>query len=175
MKNNNQEILDKVYMELSKLLFALNINYDSFSHHFRKQYVLITHENCKTKLRTSLKTNVDRRMVTSILKNEYQFKKKIILINILNKIEKLAAKNNGIVAKEGKKSVQAIIEKIANGAATVPSVVIELSNAGFIEDNGYEIKFIRKNIQIIDEKKLALSAFLQLLDNYIKSITILNE
>jgi hypothetical protein len=64
---------------------------------------------------------------------------------MLNKIERRALHNQGIVNKTGKISIQSIMHKTANGTTTINSIVMALAEMGCIEDLGSHIQFIKNS------------------------------
>lgn len=166
----DEQNLHKAFKGLSRLVLEFNINFDDFCKTLREYYIRETHKACKTVARTSLRASIDRRIVSAILKDEKQYIRPSAIMLILEKIEKLALKNNGIVKKNGNNSLDSIIRHTAYGATTLNSVVDELSALGCIEDMGPQIKFIRSKIDNIDNKNKYLQKFSTHIERYIDSL-----
>ena len=141
LKQQNPD-LHELYQGLSMILGKYNLGCAQFCKKLRKYYVLQAFSKCKTISRTALKCGVDRRIVSEIIKDQEKRLNQSILHKILNKIERKALSNKGIVNKMGKKSIQSIMYKTANGTTTVNSIVMALVEMHCIEDMGSHIKFI---------------------------------
>jgi hypothetical protein len=172
MIDSDENNLHKAFTGLSRLVLEFNINFDDFCKTLREYYIRETHKACKTVARTSLRASIDRRIVSAILKDEKQYIRPSAIMLILKKIEKLASKNNGIVKKTGHNSLDNIIRDIAYGATTLNTVVDELSALGCIEDRGTNVRFIRSQIDSIENKNKYLQNFSTHVERYIDSILL---
>jgi hypothetical protein len=123
-------------------MFELNIDFNKFEKSLKKHHVLNSYNHCETIARTSLKTGVDRRTVSLILKNQKQYIKSSSLQLILQQLKRATTRTNGQINKVGKKSLETIMERIANGSTTVNSIIMQLLQLGCIEDLGTQIKLI---------------------------------
>lgn len=135
----------ELYMGLAMILGKYNLGCAQFCKKLRKYYVLQTFYSCRTISQTALKCGVDRRIVSEIVKNQDKRLSQSILHKILNKIERLAMSNEGKVNKTGKKSIQSIMYKTANGTTTINSIVMALVEMHCIEDSGSHINFIKNS------------------------------
>jgi len=152
MMNNKPEYIDielhHVYLSIAKMMSLLYVNYDEFYKTLRSYYIREVHNSEEnTIIRTALKCGVDRRFVTKAINNEKELLKPRFLLLIKNKLEKIAYKNNQIIYKHGKKSVDSIIHEVLPGATTIQTIVAELCELGYVEDMGDYIVYINKPIK----------------------------
>ena len=167
MTTNKNNRLYKTFQSLSSILLEFNLDYDEFCKSLRHHYVTQAYENRQTIARTSLKVGIDRRIVSAIINDKWQYYKPSSISTILNRIKKIArTKNKMIVKKKGKRSIESIIHNVANGATTINSVIDELTALGCIEDLGTEIKFIHDNVSNMPEQDDALRVFSDHIEHY---------
>jgi len=160
------------YRGFAKLLLEFNITFDDF---YKTQKYYYVHETCKiskTVARTSLRSGIDRRAVSRIMKDENQYYRTSFVVTLLAQIEKIAKKNNMFVDKRGKNSIESIIVEHALGSTTLHSVIDELLALACIEDHGDTIKYLfnpfvpSSAIQELQQEKLL--AFSEYIENYIQ-------
>ena len=162
--------LHNAYAGLSKILLEFNLNFDDFCKTLREHLVLETYKSSHTVTRTSLKSGIDRRIVSSIIKKKKQYHKPPLISKILKHIERVAKRNNMLVNKTGTKSIEKIMHKVAPGAMTINSIVVELCALGCIEDMGTHIKFISSDISNSEDQNRALRDFSTQLEHYVNSM-----
>ncbi len=139
--------LDRSFKGLARLMQEFNIDFDDAIKTLRKHYVLESYKDHKTITRTALKTGIDRRTVSAIIKNKPQYKKNSSIFTIVNNIKRQCDKQETKTLKKmGDNSLESIIKKVAYGATTINSVVKELTALGCIKDLGDEIEYITNTI-----------------------------
>lgn len=144
---NNIKHIDRTFKGLARLMEEFNIDFDDAVKTLRKHYVLENYKYIKTITGTALKTGVDRRTVSAIIKNKPQYKKSSSIFTIINNIKRECKKRGvKILNKTGEHSLEDIIKKTAYGATTLNTVVKELSVLGCIKDLGDEIEYITNTI-----------------------------
>ena len=159
MTDDTDKALMATYVALSQLIKALNLDLNGFCKGLRKQYVLDAHKSSKTTIRAALRTGVDRRIVSSLLKDKKQYHKPPSLFTILNRIEAVAKTNKMLVKKRGTNSVESIMQEIASGATTLRAIILELLALECIEDEGTKIRFIANKFNSTVKKRKALNKF----------------
>jgi len=170
MTTNKNDRLYKTFQSLSSILLEFNLDYDEFCKSLRHHYVTQAYSTCHSIARTSLKVGIDRRIVSAIINNKWQYYKPSSILTILNRIKKIArAKNKMLVKKKGKRSIESIIHNVAYGATTINSVIEELTALGCIEDLGAEIKFIHDNVSNTPEQNKALQTFSDHIEQYTRT------
>ena len=169
MQYHDNESLDKIYQAMTQLIFELNIDFNLFEKTIKKHLVMISYVHCETITRTALKTGIDRRLVSLILKQHKQYIKPSSLQLILQHLKKTTAKTNGLINKEGKKSLQTIVNRVAFGATTLHSVIAELIQQGCIEDFDKQIKLIMTTPESYqsDDLQLLSANILNCINDYI--------
>jgi len=170
MTDDTDKALAGTYMGLSQLIKLFNLDLAGFCKGLRKHHVLNTHQSSETAIRTALRSGVDRRIVTSILKNKKQYYKPPALLTILNCIETVAKNNEMLVNKKGINSVESIMNKIAPGATTLRATVLELLALGCIEDEGTKIRFIANKFNSTANDRKALRVFSSKLENTVNEM-----
>ncbi len=139
--------LDRSFKGLARLMQEFNIDFDDAIKTLRKHYVLESYKDNKTITRTALKTGIDRRTVSAIIKNKPQYKKNSSIFTIINNIKRQCEQQETkTLNKTGDNSLESIIKKVAYGATTINSVVKELAALGCIKDLGDEIEYITNTI-----------------------------
>ena len=170
MTSDTDKALAGTYRGLSQLIKMFNLDLDGFCKGLRKHHVLNTHQSSQTAIRTALRSGVDRRIVTSILKNKKQYYKPPALLTILNRIEAIAKNNEMLVNTSGINSVESIINEIAPGATTLRATILELLALGCIEDQGTKIRFIANKFNSTADDRKALRVFSSKLENTVRKM-----
>ena len=156
---DDNDSLDLTFVAFAKLLHAFNINYDIFCKMLRQHYVKTVNQSSPTVIRTALRANIDRRIVTGIIKNQEQYYKPSFLLIMINRIETIAKNNDMLVDKKGTNSIESIMHETAPGATTLASVIAELLALDCIEDEGTKIRFITNSIHNSAAQQNALQDF----------------
>jgi len=168
--------LHRTFVGLAKLLLKFNLNFDYFFKTLREYYVREADKAGINAIRTALKSNIDRRLVTTILKNIKPYYKPLALPIIFDQIKIIAKKDNitdkMAVAKYGKDSIESIILDVSNGSATVNAIVEELLVLGCITDLGDRIKYLDKPIAHTEKQIKALSDFSDQIENYVDEMLV---
>ena len=170
MTSDTDKALAGTYRGLSQLIKMFNLDLDGFCKGLRKHHVLNTHQSSQTAIRTALRSGVDKRIVTSILKNKKQYYKPPALLTILNRIEAIAKNNEMLVNTSGINSVESIINEIAPGATTLRATILELLALGCIEDQGTKIRFVANKFNSTANDREALDIFSAELTNKINQM-----
>ena len=137
---NYSTSLHLTYKALAKMLFVFDIRFEEFHKSLRAYYVRAVYQDRKNIVRTSLKTGLDRRMVSAIIKDDEAAYRTSIFDKILAKVLKLA-KSQAQINKYGKKSINEIMQKTALGSTTVNTIVTELVALGWVKDLGDSVLF----------------------------------
>ena len=167
---DDNDSLHFTFVALAKLLHEFNINYDIFCKMLRQHYVKTINQSSPTVIRTALRANIDRRIVTGIIKNEAQYYKPSFLLTIINRIETVARKNNMLVNKKGINSIESIMHETAPGATTLSSVIGELLALDCIEDEGTKVRYITNNIHNSAAQQDALHDFSYRLEGLVSEL-----
>ena len=170
MTSDTDKALVGTYKGISQLIKMFNLDLDGFCKGLRKHHVLNTQQTSETAIRTSLRSGVDRRIVTSILKNKKQYYKPPALLTILNRLEAVAKNNEMLINTKGINSVESIINEIAPGATTLRATILELLVLGCIEDEGTKIRFIANKFNSTANDREALDIFSAELTNKINQM-----
>ncbi len=141
-------LMQRAHKGIARLLLKFNINFESFSKQLRDEYVHQAHLQCGTITRTALKTGIDRRTVSAIVKDQSIYQKPSSVFAILGEIGN-ACQRNGTrrLPKIGEESLESIIKSVAHGSVTLNSVISELAELGCIRDSGDHIEFITAEIK----------------------------
>lgn len=157
MTDNTDGTLEQTYKALSNLISTFHIDLDGFCKCLKKQHIISTHQSCNTIVATSLKTGIDRRIVSKVIADEPIYHKPPFLHTILNNIEQLALKNSQmLVKKHGTDSVESIMLNIASGATTVKSIINLLEQSHCIEQDRNHIKFIANRLHMTEDRRRVL-------------------
>ena len=170
--NNNQDNKDlhRAYLAFSRLMKEFNLNLDNIFKTLREYYVREVYKSSKTVTRTALRCAVDRRIVSQILKNKKPYRRPSKIPIILQQIKFIAKRNNGIVNKIGKNSVESIMNKVASGATTVNSIIKELLAMKCIKDCGGSIQYLSSNTENQSQQSTNLQKFSEHLDRYVNTL-----
>jgi hypothetical protein len=170
MTTNKNDRLYKTFQSLANILLEFNLDYDEFCKSLRHHYVTQAYKTSHTIARTSLKVGIDRRIVSAIINNKWQYYKPSSILTILSKIKKFATiKNKMLVNKKGKRSIESIIHQVAYGATTLNSVIDELIALGCIEDLGNKIKYLNDNVSNTHEQNESLRIFSEQIEQYVQA------
>ena len=167
---NDSSNLHHTFMAFSKLLVEFNLDFDIFCKTLREYYVRETYKSSKTMVQTSLRSNIDRRIVADILNNKKQCQKPSLLLIVIDQIEAVAKNNKMQVNKKGIKSIESIMDDVVAGSISLKSVINELVALGCIKDRGEKITFISNKVNNNDEKQKALRDFSCQLNNYVNKL-----
>ncbi|MBL4774086.1 MAG: hypothetical protein JKX98_11000 [Alcanivoracaceae bacterium] len=168
---NNAKELHLTYKALSKLMLAFNLDFNVFYKTLREHYVLDIYQVSQSVTRTALKSGIDRRFISAIIKNKKQYHKTSSLLMIVKEIKTRAHNNAMLIAKKGEDSIESIIRELANGSTTLKTVLDELSETGYINDMGEKIKYLGKPTAKTAENHKKLKIFSVQLNELVKTLT----
>lgn len=167
MTDELENMLAGTFIGLSKLLDEFHIDINGFCKVLKKYHIQNINESGYTITRLALRSGIDRRHVSSVINQEVKPHKPSIFKMIIDRIEQIASKNNGVINKKGSGSIEQIIKDVAPGATTIRSVVEELLVLGYIINMGDQVKFVMNPFNLTAQKSQALESISFALDHYI--------
>ncbi len=163
--------LEKTFKGLARFMQEFNVDFDEAVKTLRKEYVLENYKHNKTITRTALKTGIDRRTVSAIIKDKPQYKKNSSIFTLINNIKLQCEKySTKVINKRGENSIESIIKKVAYGATTLNSVIKELSALGCIKDLGDKIEYITNTITNIPNSSQTMQIYSNHIDHFTNTV-----
>lgn len=138
--HNQQQ--QQIIHAIAQLLHEFRMDFHTFCFALREHYVSLVYRESEGISRTSLKSGVDRRIVSSILKGEDLHMKRPLLLTIVDEIIKKSRDKNHLLPKNGINSMASIVEDVAYGTTTSKTVLDVLTETGIIQDHGEKFQFI---------------------------------
>lgn len=169
--HNQQQ--QQIIHAIAQLMNEFHMDFDSFCKALREQYVYHVYQQYQGITRTALKSGIDRRIVSSILKGEKGYSKRPLLLCIIDAIKQKASEKDMMLPKNGINSMASIIEDVAYGSTTSKTVLDVLKDTGIIEDHGKKFKFLGYPPKGIDQKVLEsfTQDFCQLVNDFTNEVS----
>jgi len=149
-KTISLKALDGFITGISRIISKFDIDINSLTEMLKIETVLLTHKKSEKIIETAIKTGIDRRVVSEIVKNNYKSKKiktENYEIRILQRIrESSKLSKNNVIPKYGDLNCLKSILKRAGCSHIRMNTFIEiLEKRGAIKDLGDSIKYLGFN------------------------------